>query len=381
MNNRTNVSPLDVGVCEILAANPLVFDNDAHFQVIQKESRRARFASLVVLQKEICRSFPDVALSTGFESAVLELMVRPAETRRTILDHAVFRAWVYLAMRAANRRLTETSSTEDDLEEILRQFSPMVARVSSAADLIQSEREVQVLRTDGDPLIHRATPPSYEFPDNDEMRRLEKSGHPTSFLRDIIKLVLKRLAAEWPELHARFSTLVQFIYYLPDAKFRSCSASRYGGVVLLAAKDTSLRDLAETLVHEWGHQLLYLINEATPLVVSEGDNEKTFPLPWSGQERDLYGYFHAFFIYVLLVRYFDRALARDKEEKQKIENRSAFIIAGLRKAVIDLKDQNGFTAAGRAFLGSLISEVEILSRRTDDADLSLSSRPSVALAS
>src|SRR5204863_489003 len=125
----------------------------------------------------------------------------------------------------------------------------------------------------------------------------------------------------------------------------------------------SFRDLAETLVHEWGHQLLYLINEAAPLVVSGESTGKTFRLPWSGQERDLYGYFHAFYIYILLVKYFDRAHGRDAEEQQRIDNRCAFILAGLAKAAIELRDETEFTPAGRALLISLIGEVSNLSRR------------------
>jgi hypothetical protein len=83
-------------------------------------------------------------------------------------------------------------------------------------------------------------------------------------------------------------------------------------------------------------------------------------LPWSGQKRDLYGYFHAFFVYIALVKYMGRVRSRSSRELLRAQKRLVFILQGLIKALPDFEASADFTPQGRQLLENLIKEVRTL---------------------
>jgi hypothetical protein len=86
------------------------------------------------------------------------------------------------------------------------------------------------------------------------------------------------------------------------------------------------------------------------------DNRR-FKLPWSGAERDLSGYFHAFYIYILLVHYFGRVQGRPEPEQKYAFERISHIIRGLLKAIPELEAADGFNLRGKDLFEKLRQEV------------------------
>jgi HEXXH motif-containing protein len=215
-----------------------------------------------------------------------------------------------------------------------------------------------VHRFDVDPLVAIVMPPSYEFPEDEAVRKqLERSGYSVRFFCDVVNIALLRIEHTWPACREQIKKLVKSIFYLPDGSFRSCSASRFTGIILLSSRDDSILDLEESLVHEATHQLLYHIVEACPVVKEETSREPLYTLPWSGQKRDFYGYFHAFYVYIALVKYLGRVRSRSTDELQRAQNRLLYILRGLIKALPDFEASTEFTPQGRQLLENLAKEV------------------------
>jgi uncharacterized protein (UPF0276 family) len=82
-----------------------------------------------------------------------------------------------------------------------------------------------------------------------------------------------------------------------------------------------------------------------------------YTLPWSGQKRDFYGYFHAFYVYIALVKYLGRVRSRSTDELQRAQNRLLYILRGLIKALPDFEASTEFTPQGRQLLENLAKEV------------------------
>ncbi|WP_261792936.1 aKG-HExxH-type peptide beta-hydroxylase [Pseudomonas chlororaphis] len=245
------------------------------------------------------------------------------------------------------------------LQGKLLEFCDVLKRIDVARD-----ESPPVYRFDADPLIAQVTPPSYEFPQDEHLRKqLERGGYSTAFFRDVMQIALLRIQHTWPECHRQWQVLVKAVCYLPDGAFRSCSASRYTGVILLSSRDNSILDMEESLVHEAIHQLLYNIVEVCPVVDPQASRETLFTLPWSGQQRDLYGYFHAFYVYVALVKYLERVKSRPPRELQAARERLGFILRGLVRALPDFAASPDFTPQGRELLENLMREVQDLALR------------------
>ncbi|WP_223484035.1 aKG-HExxH-type peptide beta-hydroxylase [Pseudomonas sp. A-RE-19] len=333
----------------------------SRFEVLLERVSRNRYTIFTVLYAELFKLFPDSPhLAVFFEQAV-NLIVLPPQEQHPIINDPVFQVWQGMTFRYTNQVLTEKSEDTAMLEKMLIEFPDVLARVK-AKDKIRPVHDCPPLyRFDVDPLIAIATPPSYEFPKDEEARKqLERSGHPVRFFSDIVNIALLRMEHTWPACHERFKQLVKAICYLPDGLFRSCSASRYTGVILLSSRDNSILDLEESLVHEATHQLLYYIVEMCPVVAEGASREASFTLPWSGQKRDLYGYFHAFYVYIALVKYLERVRSRSSHELQQAQNRLAFIMRGLTRALPDLEASGDFTPQGRQLLENLVKEVRAL---------------------
>jgi hypothetical protein len=236
-------------------------------------------------------------------------------------------------------------------------------RAIAADDVPRVAGTIEVRRYDVDPIIAEAAPPTYTFAGD---ARSAESEHPTAyslaFFRDVAELAIERVGATWPALGRLIPRFVRILVHLPDGTFRSASAQRYTGVVFLSADDASLLDLEESLVHEYGHQVLYRAMEIDPLVDDDGTAE--FTLPWSGSVRDFYGYFHAFYIYALLAEYYSRVRASREPERDRAAERCERIVEGLVRASEDFAaNRDRFTRAGVTFSQGLIARVEALADR------------------
>ena len=159
----------------------------------------------------------------------------------------------------------------------------------------------------------------------------------------------------WPEVFDDIGRYVKMIIHVPSQNFRSCSAVRYKGIVFLASTKESSVDLGESMIHEYGHQKLYEVMMLNPIL--KDTSGKSFTLPWSGQKRDLYGYFHAFYIYILLVKYYHK-LIKHMEGESTYFQRCTHIINGLNVAVKEMEDhRSNFTEMGTMILNNLKKEI------------------------
>ncbi|WP_225875036.1 aKG-HExxH-type peptide beta-hydroxylase [Pseudomonas bananamidigenes] len=302
----------------------------------------------------------DSRLSAFFQRAV-ELVLLPPREQASIINDPVFQIWAGQTFRLTNHCLVGKSDNTVELEKALLEFSDMLDRVKERNTSVAAQSDPPVYRFDADPLIMQATPPSYEFPEDEATRkRLERGGFSSRFFADVVKIALLRIEHTWPACREQMKSLIKSICFVPDGTFRSCSASRYTGVILLASRDESILDLEESLVHEATHQLLYHIVEVSDVVDPDASQEPSFSLPWSGQKRDLYGYFHAFYVYIALVKYMERVRSRSAEEMQRAQNRLLFILRGLIRALPDFQASADFTPHGRQLLDNLAAEVRAM---------------------
>jgi HEXXH motif-containing protein len=222
----------------------------------------------------------------------------------------------------------------------------------------------EVVRYDVDPLVAEIAPPTYVFPAPKRAQELEaKTAYSLELFQSVAGAALLRIGRTWPEVRALFPCFVRAIVHLPDAEFRSASASRYAGLIFLTADDRTILEVEESLIHEWAHQVLYSVMELDPIVVAGEQGSLT--LPWSGARRDFYGYFHALFVYTLLLRYLERIDDRGSEEMGRVRERFDQILRGAVAALPDFNDDARFTQRGRKLRGILREAVETRARRHD----------------
>lgn len=352
-------------------------DRRAPLQGLLETVWQKRFTTFVTVSMEMRMAAEEVCNRHGFGDAVLEVIGAPSAYRRELISDPAFGAWLALAMLATNEVLIGSAADKGALDRVVQDFARLIQRIDERRSLEQSQAipgtRILVQRFDVDPLIARVTPPSYTFTDDhSQQQRLMASGYSTAFFKDVATEALSRIEGTWPECHGYVAQLVRVLGYLPDADFRSCSASRYYGVVYLAARDDSILDMEESLVHEAGHQLLYTIVDADAIIRDDAERQD-YTLPWSGQVRDFYGYFHAFYIYTLLAKYLGRVAAqppteRRSDDRQRASERMEFIVRGLVVAMSDFKDNERFTSHGRALCRSLEIDIAQLAGRMDAAD-------------
>jgi len=319
-----------------------------------------RFTKFMLVYAELFALCPEDCEASGFLPVASDLINTEEAQRRELINHPVFRIWLGMAMRDLNGRLSGRIDDPQFLRSRLDEFPAMLERVRAAA---KTPAHPAFHRMDVDPLIASMLPPSYVVPDDpDERKARSQIGHPLSFITDVARIALDRIQTTWPEARRHFERLVSDVCYLPDGNFRSCSASRYTGIILISNRDGSVLDLEESLVHEAGHQLLYHIVEIHP--VSDDDVKDQYRLPWSGQFRDFYGYFHAFYIYVILAQYHERAMEqRSGRDRDAARTRVRDILRGLIAALPDFQGNPHLTPEGSALIEAVAKDVRKLQER------------------
>ncbi|MCP1443848.1 hypothetical protein J3D54_002980 [Pseudomonas sp. GGS8] len=357
-----NSGQRELSVEDLFQGTTFLADSEpSRFEVLLERVSRNRYTSFVALYTELFQLFPNAPHLAEFFEQAFNLIVPPTREQRLIINDPVFQVWNVLTAHYANLVITKKTEDRSELEKMLFEFPEMLVRVKASDSSRVNHYCPPVHRFDVDPLVATVMPPSYEFPKDEAVRKqLERSGYSVRFFCDVVNIALLRIEHTWPACREQIKKLVKSIFYLPDGSFRSCSASRFTGIILLSSRDDSILDLEESLVHEATHQLLYHIVEACPIVKEETSREPLYTLPWSGQKRDFYGYFHAFFVYIALVKYLGRVRSRSTEELQRAQNRLLYILRGLIKALPDFEASTDFTPQGRQLLENLAKEVRAL---------------------
>lgn len=363
--DSVNSKQAELSIDELFKGTTFLADSEPQrFLQLQEQVAKNRYTMFVALYAELSKLFAANSALRVFFKQALDIILSPESVRNPLVAHPVFQIWSVLTFRDVNYLLTGKTLDDSEVKARLLEFPQVLQRIEAAQQARPDEQCPPVYRFDVDPLITQVTPPSYDYPPDEATRRqLERAGYSKAFFRDVMQLALQRIKHTWPACHEQGQVLVKAVCYLPDGSFRSCSASRYTGVILLSSRDNSILDLEESLVHEATHQLLYNVVEVAAVVEPQASREVLYTLPWSGQQRDLYGYFHAFYVYIALVKYLERVRDRPAQEMRRAEQRLLFILRGLSKAQADLAAAPGFTAQGRELLGNLLQEVHRLERR------------------
>ncbi len=284
-------------------------------------------------------------------------LLLPLVDRRSVVGFSIFRIW----FKQVASLFLQTSYTTLDLDG----FSQKLNDFGRIKQLALSRKKntsivpgtcVSLARYNVDKWIAEVSPPTFTFPSEEKAQNLEReSKFPLDFFSSCLEAVFLQIARTWPLLSPTIGKFVDYIVHIDLADFRSCSADRYIGVVFLTGSDTNLIDIEESLIHEFGHQVLYNIMELDPIVV---DNGRLYKLPWSGSERDYYGYFHALYIYILLLTYFVERTPSSSKEQLYINQRVKSILDGCEKAETDFDETRSFTPLGAILFENLKKQIE-----------------------
>ncbi len=303
---------------------------------------------------------------------IADFCARPYAQREQIIEEPMLRIAVALLWRVGASDTGEARDLVDALMAALRGTdinNSHLCRVGDTGIIIHRYLVPELLK--------RVSPPSYTFPER-AVALIRRHAYTEDFFREVCQTALSKIHGTWPEVHDDLVMHIKRLVHVPDADFRSCSAARYAGVVFLSGNDYSLVEVEESLIHEYGHQILYNVMEIDPLLASP-ISPHSYRLPWSGSSRDLYGYFHAFYIYIILACYYAhvataKGVPRDADERAFCHDRHLQIVHGLILASDDFKPEL-FTPAGRELVQQLIRLVEQMAEASPAARQFTSSSP------
>jgi hypothetical protein len=312
------------------------------------ETRQAAFAAFALRRNPT---------SKMVHEAIEAFIGLPRSTRMNVVADPAFLVWFHNATRTNGRPQGPGTETK---RGVFSAFAPMLERCLDriGKDDLSLSSPVEVVRYDIDPLVATAAPPTFVFPTSVRARELERrTTYSLEFFKTVARTALARIGSAWPELRTLFPWFVRTVVHVPLADFRSASAARYTGVIFLTDSDQTVLEVEESLVHEFGHQLLYRLMELDPIVVDGERGDLT--LPWSGARRDFYGYFHALYVYTLLLRYLERIDDREPEEMAQVDDLYNHILEGAVRALPDFLDDSRFTPRGRDLRNLLQHAIEV----------------------
>jgi hypothetical protein len=272
--------------------------------------------------------------------------------RSDLIEDPAFAVWASVLYQAMAREKPHLAVQH--LENLPGLLHRVTERMSGGSIRYIPGTAIALQREDLDPYIMAVTPPSYDF----TAKPTHATGHSLDLQAELVGLAIENAGACWPDERDEICSLVKVIGYLPDATFRSCSAARYQGVVYLGNQEDSILDIEESLVHEAGHQRLYRLSEVTPVTLANAPKTPDFVLPWSGQQRDLFGFLHATYIYLLLVKYYLRRRDIRERDASNCQQRAELIFLGLLMALPALRDASHLTPRGNSLVHALSDEAQ-----------------------
>lgn len=327
-------------------------DLPARSDMLRERVAKKLQSSFLAFNLFVSAAEPDVYSESGMAEHSARFQSFAAEKKRLFVEHPVFRIWLKRATRSLESRI-EMKSTLFELKRVMDTFEkddPFIALETDCGS-------VEVLRSDPDPLILQAALPNYVFPDETRTKELE-DAYPISLVVESVHAALQRVRLTWFEVCREFFKFVKLIVDPVDASFTSYSSHELAGVIFVSTDSDPLL-LEESLIHEFGHQILLNVLELDPLVIEE-ETPRKFNLPWSGKEREIYGYLHAFFVYLMLYNYYGKVKFRSIEEQGSASHRLAHIGDGLVRAIPELEHANLFTPRGNELFANLKSEAHRL---------------------
>lgn len=279
---------------------------------------------------------------------------KPYDTRQKLFEYPELLIWL-----KKSRRIKDFQSGE--MTNCIQDFSDVYEGLRLWGKMRKIPRTpIRVTRYRVFPLLVEAIR-HYSFPSQCE-RDIAENNELDEIIKTEYKLseVLFTIQSIWPEAYRDICSFVNMVIHLPENPYRSSSSIRYCGVVIINPRNCSCLTLEESFVHEFGHQLLYYLDEVHPLTHSD---RAVFPLPWSGNLRNFFGYFHAFYIYSLLVLYFEKRFIHQLPDNNVAVSRQREIVVGLKKSLVFFdKKMHLFTEYGAHLFEQVRDEVLKISK-------------------
>ena len=138
----------------------------------------------------------------------------------------------------------------------------------------------------------------------------------------------------------------------------------YGVCFLNPRSDWNVITFADHIVHEAAHQILYAWHELSPLLVN--CNEMGYPSPIRDDPRPLYGSFHATFVFLRLVLFFDQLVRKTKS--REAEFRFHRHLQGLYTGMDVLEKAAKFTPKGKELFQAMKFETARFKKRIPRPD-------------
>lgn len=328
-------------------------DDPTRIDQLLEEIYKKREVALIAFCLKTIAVETSLCNETGFTNNFIAVKNAKSIKRKRLVKHPVFNAWF--------KQIVRITDDKNELQEKLREFEFVLKKVlvdeKNEDDLLIDGKRISVKRFDVDELIMNGAFPEYELPTKERQNNFTQNVlYSESFFREMLEVALGRINSSWHEAYINFPRFVNIIVDMIDGEYTSYSSAEHIGVIFVSTDNSPLVALEEFLMHEFGHQILYHVMEIDPLI---GDSNKIiYKLPWSGNERDFYGYFHAFYIYILIACYLEKVLHRSKREQSRIEKRRKHIISGLIQTVNTFEKTGNFTEKGKIFFNNLKLKVE-----------------------
>lgn len=265
--------------------------------------------------------------------------------RRLLVADPLFFIWMRAVIAAINGAAVTPSLVPLDLDYLLSHTDRAYLR-----------------EPDVHPTVRFAIPPTYIFRKDFSPRRRDPDQ--SGCYEQAIETALRRIDSRLPGFGQAFDLLVRNVLVLENADFRSCSADRYQGLLILGTSDQSLIEIEESLVHEFTHQILYALDDLNPLFLNR-DDQNEIELPWSGSVRNFYGFLHAAHVYLVLRDYYDRSIQMSDYDLAYCVERREVIQDGLVRALPILRQHlDSLSQAGRLFVEKMIECIPAHSNAT-----------------
>ncbi|WP_344663515.1 aKG-HExxH-type peptide beta-hydroxylase [Catenulispora yoronensis] len=325
------------------------------WEALRSEVVSLRQSVIADLMLRWSASAPRETSVVTYRDDVRDLLAMNPEDRHRLMTHPAMLIWLRQAVAKSSSGMRAGGPGVDAVGGWLTDFASVRDRcvADGGPDGLTVAGSVRLKRHDVDPLVSMVSSPTYTFPTGsgssaEEERMKACEAYPLEFFSGVADAALGRARAAWPALGDMFPRFVHTVVHVPDSEFRSASASRYTGLIFIAGDDRTLLEVEESLIHEFGHQVLYWVMETDPLFENT-ENGPDFTLPWSGSERDYYGFYHAFYIYTLLAQYYARVVRSRPETRAPAAKRLHEIGSGLELAIPMILSSGRFTPVGEVF--------------------------------
>lgn len=328
-------------------------DNPSRLDALISKVYQKREVDFIALCLKLISSHAALSAETGLSEKFDRLKNADRLERFQLLEQPAYCSW----FRKTVRELADEGQLRKNLLDLGQVFDSAFNNSKDRPGIVIGGRPLLVKRFDVERQIMEAAFPEYALPDEERRKIFENEVvYPEAFFREMLTIALERISVAWQEAFHYFPSFVKIVVDMIDGEFTSYSSADHTGAIFVSTDNSPLVALEEFLIHEYGHQILYHVMELDPLVTEE--DRAIYELPWSENERDLYGYFHAFYIYIFIGRYLEKVKNRSNREQARIDERRVHIFRGLVKAADFLESKDSFTPRGRGLFMNLSLEVK-----------------------